>query len=70
MLVGTNYKGHVERIVAARLDSETLEQQYYIGVSWVSAESEEVTGSKFSLDMAWFRECWWEMVRRDLVTVH
>ena len=70
MLVGTDYRGHLERIVAARLDSERLVDQYQAGMNWLRAEPDEVTDSKFSLEMAWFRECWWEMVRRDLVTVN
>lgn len=70
MLVGADSRGRLERIVAERLDSDTLHDQFCTGMAWVRDERDDVLQSKFSLELAWFRECWWEMVRRNLVTVN
>lgn len=70
MLVGVNSKGQSVKIGAELLCDSELESQYESHFDWLMKEPDSVVGSKFSLDMAWFKECWWEMVRRNLVTVN
>jgi hypothetical protein len=70
VLAAIEYQSRVRRMGADQLHSEDLCDNYYSYVAWMLGEPGDITNSKFSIDMAWFRECWWEMVRRDLVTVN
>lgn len=70
MLGVTEYQSRVRKFGAHQLCTEDLCDQFRANVHWIHEEARDITESKFSLDMAWFRECWWEMVRRQLVTVH
>lgn len=69
MLVGMR-EGKPIRFVAAHLEDETLHDQFLDAVEWVYNQPEKVTASKFNVDMAWFRECWWEMSRRGFIMVN
>ena len=70
MIVGANLKGKPFRIGAEMLDDDQLNAQFQSHFDWLMSEQEAIIVSKFSLDMSWFRECWWEMVRRGLVKVN
>lgn len=70
MLVGADIHGNGYKVGAELLLDAELCVQFNDHTRWLLNESDFVTSSKFSLDMAWFKECWWEMVRRGLLAVN
>ncbi len=70
MLAGAEYQRHVHHVGAHRMCDELLWSHFAAQFDWIANADNNVTESKFSLDMAWFRECWWEVVRRGMVEVH
>lgn len=75
MLVGLSAGGRVGQIGAHQLSDEQLFDQFACATERVLNAPVAVVGlnslaSKFSPDLAWFRECWWEMWERDMLVIH
>lgn len=70
MLVGAKSDNRMYLIPACALTDGALEGQYFGMLSWIVEQSADLTSNKFSLDISWFKELHWEMVRRCLEIVH